>query len=101
MDSTHFGITNPLVYGVPVFVTLIGIELYLSIKHERHLYEWKDLGASVSVGIGASILAVFTKAAAIAMLFFFFEISILPKSEKLKGILKRNDPFSHLPTTPN
>lgn len=74
MDSTYFGITNPLVYGVPVFVTLIGIELYLSIKHERHLYEWKDLGASVSVGIGASILAVFTKAAAIAMLFFFFEL---------------------------
>lgn len=74
MDPTYFGITNPLVYGVPVFVALIAIELYLSIKHERHLYEWKDLGASVSVGIGASILAVFTKAAAIAMLFFFFEL---------------------------
>lgn len=74
MNPTYLGITNPLVYALPVFIALIAIELYLSIKHERHLYEWKDLGASLSVGAGASVLAVFTKAAAIGMFFFFFEL---------------------------
>ena len=74
MNPTYLGITNPLVYALPVFIALIGFELYLSIKHERHLYVWKDLGASLSVGIGASILAIFTKAAAIGMFFFFFEV---------------------------
>lgn len=74
MNPTYLGITNPLVYALPVFIALIAIELYLSIKHERHLYEWKDLGASLSVGAGASVLAIFTKAAAIGMFFFFFEL---------------------------
>jgi sterol desaturase/sphingolipid hydroxylase (fatty acid hydroxylase superfamily) len=74
MNPTYLGITNPLVYALPVFLLLIAIELYLSLKHERHIYEWKDLGASLSVGAGAGVLAIFTKAASIGMFFFFFEI---------------------------
>lgn len=74
MGPTYLGITNPLVYALPAFVLLICIELYLSVKHDRHIYYWKDLAASVSVGLGAGTLAVFTKAASLLMFFFFFEL---------------------------
>ena len=66
MGPTYEGITNPLVYALPAFVLLIAVEIYLSVKHDRHLYQWKDFSASLSVGIGASVLATFTKAASIA-----------------------------------
>ncbi len=67
-------ITNPLTYGIPFFLALIGLELWLSIKHDRHLYYWNDFFASVTVGAGAAILATFTKAASIAVFFLLYEM---------------------------
>ena len=57
--------------GGVCFVTLILVELFFSMRYEREVYEWKDLAASSSLGVGSAVLALFTKAMAIA---FFFAV---------------------------
>lgn len=51
-------LTSPLVYGVPFFAALILLELAHSRSHDetRGLYEWKDLFASISMGVGAVVI---------------------------------------------
>ncbi|MEM9648928.1 MAG: sterol desaturase family protein [Bacteroidota bacterium] len=49
--------TNPLVYGVPVFIAFILFELTYSKTHgDDHLYDWKDLAASGFMGVGSALL---------------------------------------------
>ena len=53
-------ITNPLIYGVPCFLVLIAVELAHSKKHQsgdRKLYDYKDMFTSMSMGLGAVIIA--------------------------------------------
>lgn len=71
--------TNPLVYGVPCFLGLILLELSYSKHHKEErsqkLYNWKDLAASLSMGIGSAVLAPLTKTIAAIVLFnFVYEI---------------------------
>ena len=63
--------TNPLVYGVPCFLGFILLELSYSKHHKekKDLYEWKDLAASLTMGIGSTILAPLTKTIAAIVLF--------------------------------
>ena len=65
--------TNPLVYGVPFFLGLILVELAYSKhnKEKKDLYKWKDLAASLTMGIGSTILAPLTKTIAAIVLFNF------------------------------
>ena len=50
-------LTNPLVYGVPVFIAFILLELTYSKTHgDDHLYNWKDLAASGFMGLGSALL---------------------------------------------
>jgi sterol desaturase/sphingolipid hydroxylase (fatty acid hydroxylase superfamily) len=69
--------TNPLVYGVPCFLGLILVELAYSKSHNKSkkLYKWKDLGASLAMGIGSAIIAPLTKTIAAIVLFnFIYEV---------------------------
>ena len=62
--------TNPLVYGVPCFLIFILLELAYSKTHDdKNLYEWKDLLASSSMGLGAVLLAPFIKVVSAAAVF--------------------------------
>ncbi|WP_298344827.1 sterol desaturase family protein [uncultured Algibacter sp.] len=65
--------TNPLVYGVPCFLGLILLELSYSKHHKekKDLYDWKDLTASLTMGIGSTIIAPLTKTIAAIVLFNF------------------------------
>jgi len=67
-------VTNPLLYALPFFITLILFEIILSVKHDRHLYYWNDFFASASMGAGATILASMTKLISIGAFFFLFEV---------------------------
>ena len=67
-------IPNPLYYAVPIFLVLIVIELIYSVKHEKHLYYWKDLVASTSVGTGAAIIAVGTKLLTLGFFVLVYEL---------------------------
>ena len=64
--------TNPLVYGVPVFLGLIALELSFSkVFDDKHLYKWKDLRSSLSIGIGFAILGALLKTVSLILVFNF------------------------------
>ncbi|MBK5209168.1 MAG: sterol desaturase family protein [Flavobacteriaceae bacterium] len=68
--------TNPLVYGVPCFLALILLELTYSKTHNyKNLYHWKDLKASLIMGVGSAIIAALIKTiSAIVIFTYAFEI---------------------------
>ena len=62
--------TNPLIYGVPCFLGLILVELTYSKHHDNdELYHWKDLGASLTMGIGSTLIAPLIKTVTVILLF--------------------------------
>ena len=66
--------TNPLVYGVPCFLGLILLELTYSKAHDhekKNLYDWKDLGSSLTMGVGSSIIAALIKTVSAIVIFNF------------------------------
>lgn len=69
-------ITNPLVYGVPMFLGLIALELvYSKSAGHKDTYDWKDLFASSAMGFGAMIIAPLIKVVSAILLFnFVFDI---------------------------
>ena len=68
--------TNPLVYGVPCFLAFILVELTYSKTHgDDDLYNWKDLGASLSMGLGSTIIAPLVKTiSAIVIFTYVYEV---------------------------
>ncbi|TKD66141.1 sterol desaturase family protein [Flavobacterium sp. ASW18X] len=63
-------LTNPLVYGVPVFIAFILVELTYSKTHgDDHLYDWKDLAASGFMGVGSAVLGPLFKIIFMVVLF--------------------------------
>ena len=62
--------TNPLIYGVPCFLGLILVELTYS-KHSDHdhIYHWKDLAASLTMGVGSTLIAPLIKTITVILLF--------------------------------
>ncbi|MGB5944184.1 MAG: sterol desaturase family protein [Leeuwenhoekiella sp.] len=61
---------NPLIYGVPCFLGLILVELTYSHTHgDKQLYEWKDLGSSLFMGVGSAVLAPLIKTVTMILLF--------------------------------
>lgn len=68
-------ITNPLIYGVPLFVAFVFIEIYLSYKNDKELYEWKDLGASAFMGAGALLIGPLTKLANVGLYYYLFNVA--------------------------
>lgn len=68
--------TNPLVYGVPIFLALILLELTYSKTHgHKDLYKWKDLTSSLMLGIGSAVLGALVKTVAVILIFnFVYEI---------------------------
>jgi len=55
-------ITNPLVFGAPCFIAFILLEIVYSKTHgDDELYEWKDLFASGTMGVGSLFVAPLMK----------------------------------------
>lgn len=64
--------TNPLIYGVPMFLGLIALELvYSKSTGNKKLYNWKDLLASSAMGFGAVIIAPLIKVVSAVVIFSF------------------------------
>lgn len=64
--------TNPLVYGIPCFLGLILVELTYSKKTgKKNLYQWKDLVASLTMGVGSVVLAPLVKTVSAIIVFNF------------------------------
>jgi sterol desaturase/sphingolipid hydroxylase (fatty acid hydroxylase superfamily) len=64
-------LTNPLVWGTPVFIALVLAELAYSKTHDnKGLYSWKDLFASTSMGLGAVLLTPVLKIISATAIFY-------------------------------
>ncbi|WP_040282162.1 sterol desaturase family protein [Psychroserpens damuponensis] len=64
--------TNPLVYGIPCFLGFIALELtYSKVYDDKHLYKWKDLISSVSLGVGSVILGALIKTVSVIFILNF------------------------------
>jgi len=62
--------TNPLVYGVPCFLGLILLELtYSKHTNNKELYKWKDLTASLAIGVGSAVIAALIKTVSAILIF--------------------------------
>ena len=62
--------TNPIVYGLPCFLALILLEYTYSKTHnKKKLYNNKDLGSSLFMGIGSAILAPLLKTISAIVIF--------------------------------
>jgi sterol desaturase/sphingolipid hydroxylase (fatty acid hydroxylase superfamily) len=62
--------TNPLVYGVPFFLALILLELtYSKHTNNKDLYKWKDLSASLAIGVGSAVIAALIKTVSAILIF--------------------------------
>lgn len=61
--------TNPLVYGVPLFLMLIALEFAYSKHAGQKLYEGKDFFASAAMGFGAMIIAPLIKVVSAVVIF--------------------------------
>lgn len=64
-------LTNPLIWGTPIFIILVLIELAYSKTHSKEeLYDWKDLLASSSMGLGTVLLTPIFKVVSAAVIFY-------------------------------
>jgi len=66
-------ITNPLTYGIAGFVFLIFIEILISRRHDKELYQWKDFASSVSMGFGAVVLTTIMRSLPLLLFFPIYE----------------------------
>ena len=63
---------NPLVYGAPIFIALILLEIAYSRTHNnKKLYDFKDLGASAFFGIVTAIIDPLIKTVSLILVFHY------------------------------
>ena len=66
-------ITSPLKYGIIGFIALIIIEILISRKIDKDLYNWKDLASSASMGAGAIIITIVIQTLPLLLFFPIYE----------------------------
>lgn len=104
-SAIEHGYKNPLFpWGVGFFVSMIVLEITLSLKYDKENYVWKDFGSSVSMGAGSVVLATFTKLASVAVFFIvydFFNPVVDQSIDAIGGWLdinsRQNIIFGHVP----
>lgn len=68
---------DPVNYAVPIFGVLIGIEVYLSYREKRDLYEWRDSWASIGMGIGVVFVGLVMKTLAWGFYTWLYQYRLL------------------------
>ena len=65
---------NLIPYSIPLGVFLIATEVFISVRYDEHLYDWKDSAASAVMGLVATLLGIVTKAATLGFFYIFYEL---------------------------
>lgn len=58
---------DPVQLAVPAFVVLIVLEMVLTRRTRRGRYDWRDAGASLTLGLGSTVAGALTAGAVLAM----------------------------------
>ena len=64
---------NPVIFAIPFFLLLIGMEVYLNYKERKNNYILKDSLASISMGLGSIVSDIIAKSIAFIGFVWLFE----------------------------
>ena len=64
---------EPVAYAIPFFLLLIGIELYVNWKEQRHLYNTGEALSRIAMGLGSLVVNILMKALAFALYTWLFQ----------------------------
>jgi sterol desaturase/sphingolipid hydroxylase (fatty acid hydroxylase superfamily) len=64
---------DPVAYAIPVFLLLIGLEIYLSYRENRQSYVAKDALASIGMGLGSIAINTLMKGIAFGVFTMIYE----------------------------
>lgn len=67
-----FEYQNPVMYAIPFFFLLMGIEIYINWKDRSENYVFKDAAASLAMGLGSVFSDIVAKSCAFFMFTFFY-----------------------------
>lgn len=63
---------NPVVFAIPFFLLLIGIEVYINYREKKENYIFKDSIASISMGLGSIFSDIISKSLSLFLFFLLF-----------------------------
>lgn len=72
---------NPIIFAIPFFLLLIGIEVYINYKDRKENYIFKDSMASISMGLGSIFSDIISKSFAFIAFVWLYENYGLFKNE--------------------
>lgn len=68
---------DPVQLAVPAFVALIVLEMVLTRRSGRGRYDWRDAGASLTLGLGSTVAGALTAGAVLVMAMWLFQYRLL------------------------
>ena len=68
--------SDPVVYAIPFFITLIAIELFINWKEALELYESKEAISSIGMGLGSLVINVVMKGLAYGAYTYLYQFHI-------------------------
>lgn len=64
---------DPIFYAIPVFLLFIGIELYITWRAKKKLYETKDSFANIAMGLGSAVIGIGVKAVVFLVFYWIYQ----------------------------
>ena len=83
-------ITNdPTVFAIPVFITLIVVEVLINAKKNLNLYQFKDSAANITMGLGSVVIGLLTKTFAFFVFLWIYQFRLfeIPNTWWMWGLL--------------
>lgn len=68
---------DPVQLAIPAFVALILLEMWLTKKRNVGRYDWRDAGASLTLGLGSTVAGVLTGAAVLAISLWVYRFRLV------------------------
>jgi sterol desaturase/sphingolipid hydroxylase (fatty acid hydroxylase superfamily) len=70
--TAEMTLPDPVQLAVPAFVVLIVLEMVLTKRTGRGRYDWRDAGASLTLGLGSTVAGALTAGAVLAMALWLY-----------------------------
>ncbi|MFN7176158.1 MAG: sterol desaturase family protein [Thermaurantiacus sp.] len=67
---------DPVQLAVPAFAALVALEMWLVRRRGRGAYDWKDAGASLTLGLGSTVAGLLTAGAVVGIAYFVWQFRL-------------------------
>ncbi|MBN4061914.1 MAG: C-5 sterol desaturase [Flavobacteriales bacterium] len=68
---------DPTVYAIPLYLAVIGVEIFINIKDKLKVYESKDSLACIAMGLGSLVVGVLMKSMAWLAFMFLYQFRVI------------------------